>query len=208
MQLDFGARVRCEGDEVGQFADVIVDPRARRISHVVVMTDDGLPRLVPFRLVDRASGTDRIALHCSVADLATCPAIRHFAYLRFDELPRPGPDTDVGVENVIGMGSFESAEYGYSPDDFISSVAITYDAIPSGQVELRRESGVISADGHRVGHVNGFELVEDRVTHVILVHRHLWKTRATPIPVHAIAEFSTDNVSLAIDRDALSALRH
>jgi hypothetical protein len=208
MQLDFGARVRCGGDEVGELADVIVDPVARRISHVVVMTDAGLPRLVPFRLVDLASGADGISLHCSVAKFETFPAIRHFAYLRFDELADAGPDTDVGVEDVIGMGSFESAEYGYCPDDFVSSVAITYDAIPSGQAELRRDSGIISADGHRVGHVNGFELIDDRVTHVILVHRHLWKTRATPVPVHAVAEFSTDSVSLAIDRDALSALRH
>ncbi len=50
-----------------------------------------------------------------------------------------------------------------------------YDRIPKGEVEIRRASPVISADGHQLGHVDGFIVdEEDQLGHIVLEHGHLW----------------------------------
>jgi len=40
------------------------------------------------------------------------------------------------------------------PDRSISAVA--HDRVPKGEVEIGRTSEVMSADGHHLGHVDGF----------------------------------------------------
>ena len=53
MRLDLGTSVRCSDTAFGELADVVVDPAARRVTHLVVEEDDshGRRRLVPVTLV-------------------------------------------------------------------------------------------------------------------------------------------------------------
>jgi hypothetical protein len=83
---------------------------------------------------------------------------------------------------------------------------LRYDRIPIGEVEIRRASSVTSADGHHLGHVDGFILDGEQITHLVLEHGHLWGRREVVIPALAVARVETDEVVLTLSKDAVGAL--
>lgn len=84
---------------------------------------------------------------------------------------------------------------------------VGYDRIPKSEVEIRRASSVLSADGHRLGHVDGF-LVDrdDKITHLVLERGHLWERRDVSIPIGAVARVENDTVTLDLDKDDVGEL--
>jgi hypothetical protein len=91
--------------------------------------------------------------------------------------------------------------------DLDPHVMLSYDRIPMGEVEIRRASSVTSADGHHLGHVDGFVLDgEQQIAHLVLEHGHLWGRREVVIPAVAVARVETDAVVLTLSKDAVGAL--
>jgi hypothetical protein len=134
--------------------------------------------------------------------------VRESAYLRLGEVPVEDPDWEVGIEDPLalppaaGMGHFGAATVDLDPH-----VMITYDRIPLGEVEIRRASSVTSADGHHLGHVDGFVLDdEQRIAHVVLEHGHLWGRREVVIPASAVGRVDSDEVVLTLSKDEVGAL--
>ena len=158
VRLDLGSPVRCTDDAVGELADVVIDPKTRRVTHLVVQPHqrDDPARLVP---VDRAqageSSDATISLGCTVAEMSEFELVRESAYLRLGEVPVEDPDWDVGIETPLalppptGMGAFAGDAVDIDPH-----LMLSYDRIPMGEVEIRRASSVTSADGHHLGHVD------------------------------------------------------
>jgi sporulation protein YlmC with PRC-barrel domain len=75
MRLELGSPVRCSDAPFGELADVVVDPRAWRVTHVVVQPHHhpGGARLVP---AERASEHRReILLDCTTAELEALPHV-------------------------------------------------------------------------------------------------------------------------------------
>ena len=123
------------------------------------------------------------------------------------EVPVTDPDWDIGVENVLAMPYYSSMDPGglYS-GGYESSLEMTYDRIPKGEVEIRRSSAVISADQHDLGDVEAFLVDGDHITHIVLERGHLWGRRDVTIPIGAVAEVKTDAVTLSLSRDEVGAL--
>ena len=70
--------------------------------------------------------------------------------------------------------------------------------MPKGEVEIRRTSEVMSADGHHLGHVDGFVVDGgDQITHLVLERGHLLERREITIPIGAVARVETDTVTLS-----------
>jgi sporulation protein YlmC with PRC-barrel domain len=209
MRLELGRRVRCTDGPCGELADVVVDPADRRITHLVVAPHHryGAARLVPAALAVPDDGDPGgIALRCTADDLRGLEAIDEFASLRLGEVPLNDPDGDVGVQNVIAEPFLEGSEF--APAAAIDPrVALRYDRIPKGEVEIRRASDVVSVDGHRLGAVDGFLIDgDDAVTHVVLERGHLFGRREVTIPVEAVRRVETDEVSLALTKDEVERL--
>jgi len=211
MRLDLGSPVRCTDGAFGELADVVIDPKTRRVTHLVVQPHhrDEQARLVP---VDRAqAGEDSdatIALACTVAAMREFELVRESAYLRLGEVPVEDPDWAVGIEDPLalppptGMGTFGAGGVDIDPH-----VMLSYDRIPMGEVEIRRASSVTSADGHHLGHVDGFVLDgEQQIAHLVLEHGHLWGRREVVIPASAVARVETDEVTLTLSKDEVGAL--
>ena len=61
MRLELGAPVRCTNEELGELADVVIDPVRKRVTHLVVQPrhEHGLARLVPVELVEAAARGSR-----------------------------------------------------------------------------------------------------------------------------------------------------
>jgi sporulation protein YlmC with PRC-barrel domain len=209
MRLEPEAQVRCSDAVFGELADVVVDPIARRVTHLVVQPhhDHGLARLVPVALCADSGGADSgIELGCTVAELDALPGVQEFEYLRLGEPRVADPEWDVGVETVLAMPYYEAGgfEQGLPYD---SHVAVTYDRVPKGDVEIRRASAVISADEHHVGHVDGFIVDGDgQITHVVLERGHLWGRREVTIPIGAVAKVENDIVTVSLTEHELGSL--
>jgi sporulation protein YlmC with PRC-barrel domain len=211
MRLDLGSPVRCTDDAFGELADVVIDPQSRRVTHLVIQPHhrDEQARLVP---VDRAHAGDdsdaTISLTCTIAQMSEFELVRESAYLRLGEVPAKDPGWDVGIEDPLGLPpSTGTSAFGGGGVDIDPHVMLSYDRIPMGEVEIRRTSSVTSADGHHLGHVDGFVLdSEQQIAHLVLEHGHLWGRREVVIPTSAVARVETDEVALTLSKDEVGAL--
>jgi hypothetical protein len=209
MRLELGRTVRGADDVLGELADVVIDPIGKRVTHLVVQPDQrlGPARLVPVDLVeDEAPGEPGIVVRCTAEELGRLPTVQEFAYLRLGEFPVDDPDWDVGVQDVLAMPYYDAAGIGAYPGDLDPNAGIAYDRVPKGEVEIRRTSAVTSADGHHLGHVDGFLVDDEHITHIVLERGHLWGRREVTIPIGAILKVETDSVSVSLSRDEVAAL--
>ena len=211
MRLDLGSPVRCTDDAVGELADVVIDPQTRRVTHLVVQPHhrDEEARLVPIDRAQAGEASDAtISLSCTVAQMSEFELVREAAYLRLGEVPAEDPDWDVGIEEPLGLPPSPGMDaFGVGGVDIDPHVMLTYDRVPMGEVEIRRASSVTSADGHHLGHVDGFVLdSEQQIAHLVLEHGHLWGRREVVIPASAVARVETDEVTLTLSKDEVGAL--
>jgi hypothetical protein len=80
---------------------------------------------------------------------------------------------------------------------FDDHVELAYDRVPRGTVEIARDSAVVDADGHRLGHVEGFVVGDDgTITHLVLEHGHLWRRRDVTIAIGDIDTVANGVVTL------------
>jgi hypothetical protein len=98
------------------------------------------------------------------AELRNLPNVSEVSFQRLREDAVSDPDWDVGVYDVLAFPYYESAGFGYG---FESDVVLSYDRVPKGEVELRRASNVLTADGEYVGDVDGFLVAGDDITHFV-----------------------------------------
>jgi uncharacterized protein YrrD len=205
VRVHLGAHVRCSDERLGTLADVVIEPGSRRLTHVVVDTEDAQARLVPVELLGANDGKAKeITLTCTKEELLALDPIRRFSYLQFDDVPTAEGGADVGVEEAVVLPSYGAAELGATEID--PAVGITYDQIPHGEAELRDSSPVVTADGHDAGHVDGFLLSDGRLTHLVVEHGGLWSASAVTVPIDDVATIATDRVTLRLSKDALAAL--
>ena len=206
MRLELGSDVRCTDAAFGELADVVIDPIARRVTHLVVAPhhrpEDA--RLVP---VDRASDDgSAIALDCAVADVEAFERVRETAYLRLGEFPVDDPEWDVGVQDVMALPLYRDAEgFGMAMDPD-QRVMVNYDRIPKHTVEIRRASAVTSSDGHHLGHVDGFLVSAGGTADIVLERGHLWGRREIVIPAGSVQSIEDDAVILTLTKDEVGAL--
>jgi sporulation protein YlmC with PRC-barrel domain len=207
MRVELGRAVHCTDGPVGELVDVVIDPTKKRLTHLVVRPRglDGRSRLVPVELAERGGEGDSIALRCTQEEVERLPNVNEHAFLRLGELPVDDPDWDVGTEDVLAMPYYASPEFAYG--QFDSDVAVVYDRVPKGEVEVRRASTVQSADGHFLGQVDGFLVdSEDHITHVVLERGHLWGRREVTIPIGAVEKVETDAVRLRLTKEEVGDL--
>jgi sporulation protein YlmC with PRC-barrel domain len=128
-------------------------------------------------------------------------------YLRLGESPARDPDWDVGIEDVLAMPYYSGLDAGPLYPDEVAGVVVYYDRVPKGEVEVRRASAVISADGHSLGEVDGFVVDADKhITHFVLERGHLWGRKEVTIPIGAVARVESDAVHIALSKDEVGAL--
>src|SRR4051794_35895346 len=203
MRLDLGKSVRCTDEVFGELADVVIDPIATQVTHLVVepLHGDGVSRLVPIELVenDDKDESGEIRLRCSAEEVRQLEHVQEFAYLRLGQPPTSDPDWDVGVEDVLALPYYEGSEViGYGGE--LGETGVTYDRVPKGEVEIRRASTVAAADEQYLGKVDGFVVDEGHITHFVLERGHLWGKREITIPIGAVARVESDAIELSLTK--------
>jgi sporulation protein YlmC with PRC-barrel domain len=211
MRLELGTSIRCTDGELGELADLVIDPTTKRVTHLVVRPEhpSGPTRLVPVARARPGEEKEEkeISLDCTVEDALKCESVQEVAYLRLGEFPVEDPDWDVGVEDVLAMPYYGNSDFGSYAAPYEENLSVSYDRVPKGKVEIRRASAVTSADGEHVGHVDGFVVDrEDQITHVVLERGHLWRKRDVTIPIGAVTKVETDKVVLDLTKDDVGEL--
>ena len=209
MRLEIGNRVRCTDGVYGELADIVIDPLEKRVTHLVVQPErgEGEARLVPIKLATSSGEEYEIDLRCTLDEAHGFESVRETAYLRIGESPAKDPDWDVGVEDVLALPYYAAFDEGAYPGAYDSHVTMGYDRVPKGEVEVRRASAVISADGHSLGDVDGFVVdADEHITHFVLERGHLWGRKEVTIPIGAVARVESDAVYVALSKDEVGSL--
>jgi sporulation protein YlmC with PRC-barrel domain len=208
MRLDLDCAVTCADGAFGELSDVIIDPSSLRVTHLVVQPPEHhhLARLLP---ISRARGGERanagVVLDCTLAEIDELQPIHESDYVRLSDRPPPDADSDVGIEDGSMLPPTESLGAGALGSEAIEVdpyMAVSFDRIPKGTVEIRRRSGVSSSDGHHVGHVVGVVLDDrDQIARLVLEHGHLWSKRELEVPSGSIDRIQSDEDVLTLSKD-------
>src|SRR5271166_3245131 len=191
-----GADASCTDGACGEVSRVVVDPVARAVTHLVVEPAHwrGSGRLVPLDLIDATTG--EIRLRCTLAEFEKLDPAEETQFL-------PGTPGYPGYdpEQVLSM-----PYYGIGMGGGDVPVAVTYDAVPLDEVEVRRGEHVHATDG-RIGKVQGLVIDPDshRVTHVLLQEGHLWGRKEVAIPIGAVTGVD-DGIRLNITKQQVQDL--
>ncbi len=182
-----GAEISCADGVCGDVRRVIVDPVARKVTHLVVQPKGplDLDRLVPLDLVDTSGG--QIRLRCTVAEFERLEAAEETQFVP-GGLAGYGPDQALSWP-YYGLGPGMS---GFGPD--MVPPGATFDTVPLDEVEVRRGEPVQATDG-AIGRVQGLVIdrASRRVTHVLLQEGHLWGKKEVAIPISAVAKMDLDD---------------
>jgi sporulation protein YlmC with PRC-barrel domain len=198
-----GAEAGCTDGPCGQVTRVVIDPIARAVTHLVVEPKhrQGLGRLVPLSLV--SGGATQVRLACTLAEFQRLDSAEETQFV-------PGSEgyADYGPSQVLAWPYYGLRGEGTVPGiaEAGPSVTVTRDALPPGQVAVRRGEPVHATDGP-IGHVQGL-VVDPRghhVTHVLLQEGHLWGRKQVAIPVAEVSG-TEDGIRLRISRDQVKDL--
>lgn len=217
MQLKVGMLAESTDGPCGEIADVVLDPVKWRVTHLVVQPrhHHDQARLVPIDAVT-SNDADHVVLSWSTEQVEHAAPVEETDFVSYDNWPQIEGGWDVGVNRVLawpyypyaglGMGGLGypysyGSGYGWGGPAVVTT---TYDRVPDGTIEVRRASRVLSSDGHKVGHVDGF-LVDrtSKITHLVLEHGHLWGHRDITIPIVDVERASSDSVQLRVTRDVI-----
>jgi sporulation protein YlmC with PRC-barrel domain len=191
MKIPMGACVQCTDGQDGRAVQVIVDPIAKKITHVVV-EERKLPhidRLVPARFI---LGTidNVIFLDCS----------RH-------ELGKMIPLIEAEFLSAEIPGFNESHPYLLHPFVIPARLMVRQESLPPEELGVRRGARVLATDG-KVGRVDEFVVIptNGEITHLLLREGHLWGCKDVAIPVSAIERIDRKMVHLKLNRREIRAL--
>jgi len=189
-----GASATCSDGRCGQVIRVVIDPIARTMTHLIIEPTrrQGLGRLVPLELI--ASSNGDVTLSCSLEQFERLDVAEETDFL-------PGTVGYQGYDaaNVLPLPYFALGAGG-------SSLPVTYDKLPLGEVSIRRNVPVHATDGE-IGKVHGVVIDpnDHHVTHVLLQEGHLWGREEVAIPVSAVSDFGSE-IRLRITKSEVQEL--
>jgi sporulation protein YlmC with PRC-barrel domain len=189
MEFRFGSTVACSDAVGGELRRVIVDPRNRQATHLVVGPQHwaGMGRLVPMDLVESGGAEPR--LRCSKSELESLKEADEVLFLR-------GGGALGGL--VWGRGGMGAGYAG--PQAFVS------DRVPAGETEMERGDPVLATDGD-IGRVQGLvvDAVNHGVLHILLAEGHLWGEKRVLIPISGVSTVK-DGIHLNLTKEQVRDL--
>lgn len=203
IEFPIGVEVVCTDEVCGNLARVVIDPVARKVTHLVVDPKDlvGAARLVPLALVEPDS--DAARLSCSLHEFQKLEPADVTKFLS-------------GVNGGLGYGSDEAwvlpyyglasfGELGINLGVSAPGYAV-FDRVPPGEIEVQHGDAVYARDGS-IGKVQGVVIDprDNKMTHVLLQEGHLWGKKEVAIPMSAVIDVK-DAIHLALSKDEVKDL--
>jgi sporulation protein YlmC with PRC-barrel domain len=195
-----GTAAVCSDGPCGAVNRVVVDPVARELTHLVVEPEHraGLGRLVPLDMVE--AGPDEVRLRYTLAEFEKLPSAEET-----DFLPG-GSGYDAYAAHEAYYWPYFGLEGGADPRLALASAVETRDALPPGEIGVRRGEAVHATDGE-IGKVEGLVIDSARghVTHVLLQEGHLWGRKEVAIPIGAVEKID-EGITVNLTKQEIEAL--
>lgn len=189
-----GAEVSCADGPCGRLNRVVIDPAARTVTHLIVKPAGRhqAERLVPVDLAEGPAGGG-VRLRCTQAEFDSLDPVEETQFIEGStDDPAYGPEQAIFWPYYVNRGE--------------RGDLVTYDAIPPGEVEVRRGEHVHAIDG-TIGRVEGL-VVEPgggHVTHVLLQEGHAWGRKQVAIPIDAVTSVD-DGIRLNLTKQEVEDL--
>jgi sporulation protein YlmC with PRC-barrel domain len=192
MDIPINVDVLCGDHQCGRSTYVVLSPKNREITHIVVREKDFpyAERLVPMNMVIESTSA-LIRLRCDEKELQ-----QQQSFIKTEFLAMDNP--------VAGSSPILMWPYAYP---MMAMVPVEHEQIPAGELAIRRGTAVEATDG-RVGRVDEF-LVDpktERITHLIMREGHLWGQKDVTIPVSQIDHIEEDTVYLRLNKQEIAKL--
>lgn len=203
MKLRLGQAIQAKDGTFGELGDIVVDPQKQTVTHLVVEPHHKhyQARLVPIELVSETD--DGLLVDLDLVQLRKLDAVSFFDYIQLGEPIQVADNWDVGTEDLISLPYINVGETMYVAQ---APAGVTYDRIPKGECEIRRQSDVVASDGHTVGQVHGF-LADDDHLSAIAVRCGLPGFRYDVlVPFDSVAKVRSDCIDLTIEHEAFASL--
>jgi hypothetical protein len=195
-QFTIGTKVSCGDGHCGAVIRLVVNPLVAEVTHIVIEPKhrEGVGRLVPLDLVS-SSSSDHVTLSCTLAEFE---ALDYAEETHF--LPSEGLESGYMSSQALVM-----PYYGLNPAAI--APAVTTDAVPVGEVAVRRDDIVHASDGE-IGRIQGLviEPVNHHVTHVLLKEGHLWGRKEVAIPIGAVIAIEKGDLRLSLTKQEVQDL--
>ncbi len=205
MKLRLGQHVQATDGLFGDLSDIIVDPVAKTVTHVVAEPHHKhqQARLIPIWLVSETDGVLTVALDSN--HLRQLEQVAYSDYVKFGEAVEVGDRWDIGTEDVFSVPYYGGAlDMGWHDD----RIGVTYDRIPKGECEIRKTSAVIDTDGKTVGTVHGFMADDDHIKAVIVRSGLLGFRHDVLVPLGSVKAVRIDEVDLVLTEEQFGLLPH
>jgi uncharacterized protein YrrD len=191
-----GADVSCTDGVCGKVSRVVIDPRARTVTHFVVNDRQFQGRLVPLSLVDVDATTGKIRLRCTIAEFGKLDPADGTMLLE-----GPGADPDVRDQNQLQFRRSVASTYLADPP------SVTYGTLPSGEVAVCGGEHVNATDGD-IGQMQGLVIDSGshQVTHVLLQEGHVFGRKVVAIPIGAVTAVNQNGIQLDITKQQVKDL--
>lgn len=209
MQFKHGAEVKtADGRDAGSVDRVVMDPRTREVSHIVVrkgvlFVDD---KVVPVDWITSAT-EDRVMLKGSEDELEKLPNFVETEYIPLDEPLSSGAAMAAPLYWYPPIGS---ATWAYPPMmGYPPVVPVAGERqIPEGEIALHEGAPVVTLDGRHAGDVERV-LVEDqtnRATHFVLTKGLLFPEKKL-LPMAWVKSVRDEQVQLNVETAILERVR-
>jgi sporulation protein YlmC with PRC-barrel domain len=192
MDIALDAHVDCTDGRIGRLENVILNPVSGKVTHLVVWKTD-LPN----------TNTRKLAPEHRIQDSSHDTIQLTITRAQFDELPDFIHAELFSALEVLQMATLVNAHPSVPP----TSVIVQTEAVPGGEVAVRKGTKVHASDGH-VGRVDDFliEKKDGRITHVVLREGHLWGKRDIAVPASQVDRYEDDCLHLKLDRKTIEQL--
>lgn len=196
-----------EGTDIGHIDRVVLDPRTKAVTHVVVrkgvlLTED---KVIPIDLIESAT-EDRVTIR-TAGDLETLPPFEEKHFVQAEEGAAGSAPGDAPALNWYSpMGPLPPI--GWAGPAAAPTVE-TERNIPEGTVPLKTGAKVIAADGKEVGRVEGVITAspQDRATEIVVARGGLLrKKRKKRLPIRWVEEVREGEVHLTVASSEVESL--
>jgi uncharacterized protein YrrD len=188
-----GADVSCTDGVCGKVRRVVIDPRARTVTHLVVNDRQFQGRLVPLNLVDVDATTGQIRLRCATAAFEKLhPAAR--------TVPLQGNSADPDNTNYQ-LPLYSAGRMLLDPP------SVTSDTLPAGEVAVDGGEHVHATDGD-IGEIQGLVIDSGshQVTHVLLEEGKVFGRKIVAIPIGFVTEVNENGIQINITKQQVKDL--
>lgn len=192
--IPLNAMIECTDGECGKTDAVIVDPRSKKVTHIIVRGDD-IPegRMVGIEVISETT-EEVIYLNCSVSELAEMEIFTKTQYVK----------TNVPADvyyDVYNMPYVQPMSTG------TVEVPIDEELIPPGELAIHRGTPVEATDGY-IGDIGEFLIDPEsgKISHLVLLKGHLWGRKEVSLPISVIDQVLHDTVYIKLEKKSVEML--